>query len=74
MRDKMLGRWMVRLAVTMGTGAVALGLSGTTAQADIVSGSGLSAVPGAVTVVGVPAAPRPAPTEGMAVIMDWGWT
>lgn len=27
MRDKMLGRWMVRLVVTAGVGVVALGLS-----------------------------------------------
>jgi hypothetical protein len=34
MREKTLGRWMVRLAVTVGAGSLALGLSAVAAQAD----------------------------------------
>ncbi|GAA3200290.1 hypothetical protein GCM10010532_019830 [Dactylosporangium siamense] len=43
MRDTTLGRWMTRLAVTVGVGAAALGLSATVAQASV-TGSEASSV------------------------------
>jgi hypothetical protein len=52
MREKALGLWMVRLAVTIGAGAVALGLSPVAAQASTGTDiRGLTSVSGAVQQV-----------------------
>jgi hypothetical protein len=62
MRDTTLGRWMTRLAVTLGAGAVLFGLSSTVAYASV-SNSEASAV----RLVGVGYAVQ-ATTESW----DWG--
>jgi hypothetical protein len=53
MREKTLGLWMVRLAVTIGAGAVALGLSPAAAQAShSVESRSFTSLPGSVQIVG----------------------
>ncbi|GAA0717850.1 hypothetical protein Drose_34270 [Dactylosporangium roseum] len=52
MRDKMLGRWMFRLAVTMGVSTAALGVSALSAHAADVSPARFTAIPGAVKIIG----------------------
>ncbi|MET7417871.1 hypothetical protein [Dactylosporangium sp. NPDC005555] len=42
MRETTLGRWMVRLAVTVGMGALALGVSAAVAHADVVAAGAAS--------------------------------
>ncbi|MFG2038149.1 hypothetical protein [Dactylosporangium sp. NPDC048998] len=71
MRDRTLGRWIVRLAVTIGAGTVALGLSGAAAHANVVSQSRFVAVP---ISLGVTKAPSITPvTERVFVKEDYGW-
>ncbi|MFB9184344.1 hypothetical protein ACFFX1_39980 [Dactylosporangium sucinum] len=73
MRDKMLGRWMFRLAVTIGAGSVALGLPAAAAHADDLRNSGRVAIPGAVQIVGTPIVVRPVSPGDIAVTEDFGW-
>lgn len=69
MRDTTLGRWMTRLAVTVGVGVVALGLSATTAQA---SDTGSAAAP-ATKLVGVIHAIQ-VDVEPVYVTEGWDWS
>ncbi|GAA2629958.1 hypothetical protein GCM10010399_72320 [Dactylosporangium fulvum] len=52
MRDKMLGRWVFRLAVTMGVSVAALGVSALSAQAADASSARFTSVSGVVTIIG----------------------
>jgi len=74
MRETTLGLWMARLAITIGAGAVALGLSTVAAQASVSShASGLAARPGSVQLVGsaVAVSAQPAPIR-VTDDFDWG--
>jgi hypothetical protein len=74
MRETTLGLWMVRLAITIGAGAVALGLSAAAAQASVGSHvSGLASMPGSVQMVGsaVAVAAQPEPIR-ITEDFDWG--
>ncbi|WP_426508140.1 hypothetical protein ACPPVO_57295 [Dactylosporangium sp. McL0621] len=72
MRDKTLGRWILRLAVTIGAGAVVLGV-GTVAANAGTSMSGRAAVLSTtITVTHQADAPAPA-GEPMYVTEDWSW-
>ncbi|WP_433080846.1 hypothetical protein ACQP1P_44355 [Dactylosporangium sp. CA-052675] len=69
MRDKTLGRWIVRLAVTVGAGSLALGLSTVAAHADESTYARFSAHP--TTLVG---AARLSPAqEQIFVTEDYSW-
>ncbi|WP_433210963.1 hypothetical protein ACQP00_49550 [Dactylosporangium sp. CS-047395] len=68
MRDKTLGRWIVRLAVTIGVGSMALGLSAAAANADDSSAFGRSR-PG---LVGTAQLSSAAP-EHIFVTEDFSW-
>lgn len=72
MRDKMLGRWMLRLAVMTGAGAAALGVPAVAAYAGAVSQDGLSAVPGAVKIVDVTSLVK-AQSDTINVTEDFVW-
>lgn len=72
MREKMLGRWMVRLAVTIGAGSVALGLSGAAYAQDVSFGSGLASLSSSSTVVGV-AQVAAAQPEHIYITEDFVW-
>lgn len=68
MRDKTLGRWIVRLAVTVGAGSLVLGLSAAAAHADA---STLGLTTSRITMVGT-AHLTPAP-EPIFVTEDFTW-
>jgi hypothetical protein len=68
MRDTTLGRWMVRLAVTVGAGAVALGMSTAMAHASSTHSEG-----SAVKLVGVIGAAQ-FDVDRIHVTEDWGWS
>ncbi|GAA3293963.1 hypothetical protein GCM10020218_071860 [Dactylosporangium vinaceum] len=53
MREKTLGRWIVRLAVTIGFGSVALGLSAAAASADPITIVRFHPLPGSVSAPAV---------------------
>ena len=73
MREKALGLWMVRLAVTIGAGAAALGLSTAVAHASVGShASGLSSLTGSVQMVSSADALRAQP-EPILVTEDFDW-
>nr|BFE65000.1 hypothetical protein GCM10020063_095260 [Dactylosporangium thailandense] len=69
MREKTLGRWIVRLAVTVGAGSLALGLSAAAAHADTSQYARFNAHP--TTLVGV-AQLSPAP-EPIFFTEDFTW-
>ncbi|MEV4514620.1 hypothetical protein AB0K00_37375 [Dactylosporangium sp. NPDC049525] len=67
MREKTLGLWMVRLAVTIGAGAVALGLSPAVAQAShSFEARGLTSLSGSVQIVGA--------ADSLRVTEDFDWS
>jgi hypothetical protein len=68
MRDTTLGRWMVRLAVTVGAGAVALGMSTAAAQASSTHSEGST-----VKLASVIDAAQ-LDIDRIRVTEDWGWT
>ncbi|MFC5005792.1 hypothetical protein ACFPIJ_49205 [Dactylosporangium cerinum] len=67
MRDTTLGRWMTRLAVTVGVAVAALGLSATVAQASVTD-SEASPVKLASVVRGFQVS-----TEPVYVTESWDW-
>jgi hypothetical protein len=74
MRETTLGRWMVRLAVTVGVGAVVLGVSAATAQAsDVRSTSGLASL-SAVKAVSVAHALETRTQPTLRVTEDFDWS
>jgi serine acetyltransferase len=73
MRETTLGLWMVRLAVTIGAGAMALGLSTVSAQASVGShASGFASLPGSVQMVSSVDAVKAQP-EPIFVTEDFDW-
>ena len=70
MRDKMLGRWMVRLAVTAGVGMLALGLTPVAVQASGLPQRTLQISP-AKTLT--PAADAPVASDPVYVTEDYTW-
>lgn len=70
MRDTTFGRWMTRLAVTVGVGVVALGLSATAAQA---RGTG-SVATSVMKVVSVAHAAVQPDIEPVYVTEGWDWS
>ncbi|GAA4248753.1 hypothetical protein [Dactylosporangium darangshiense] len=70
MREKTLGRWIMRLAVTIGVGTAALGLSATVAQADVA----LSAPRYQAVIADVTQTAARAVTPPVYVVQDWDWT
>jgi len=74
MRDKMLGRWAVRLAVTIGAGSLALGASAAAASASTSHfvQDAYASVPGAVSVATVRHVAAAGP-EPIYVTEDFSW-
>ncbi|WP_432831972.1 hypothetical protein [Dactylosporangium sp. CA-092794] len=73
MRDKMLGRWMVRLAVTAGVGAFALGVSSIAAHASDLSQRAVQASQArALTLIGSAQLAKAAPDQ-IYVTEDYAW-
>ncbi|MFF5230002.1 hypothetical protein [Dactylosporangium sp. NPDC000521] len=66
MRDTTLGRWMARLAVTVGVGVVALGITAAVAQASDADSEALSVKVGVVGAI-------QAGTEPLFVTEAWEW-
>jgi hypothetical protein len=76
MRDNMLGRWLVRLAVTIGAGSVALGASAAAAHAgvDAAHASYYTGTFSTVTVQHVSVQHVvDTGTEPVYVTEDWSW-
>ena len=67
MRDTTLGRWMTRLAVTVGVGVAALGISATVAQASVRDSEASS-----VKLSGLVHAPQ-VNSEPLYVTESWDW-
>lgn len=74
MRDRMLGRWIARLVVTVGASAAALGISSVAAHASDyspqVANVVVSHVGSTVTSSGV----DQIPSEPIFVALDYGWS
>ena len=68
MRDTTLGRWMARVAVTVGAGALALGMSAAVAQASEAVSEALS-----VKLVGV-VRPVQVDADPLLVTETWDWS
>jgi hypothetical protein len=74
MREKTLGLWMVRLAFTIGAGAIALGLSPAAAHASAASDvRGFTSISGAVQYVGTTHATK-VQAEPIFVTEDFDWS
>jgi hypothetical protein len=69
MREKTLGRWIFRLAVTIGAGSMALGLSTAAASADVTASGQFHALAGKVGTAQLASA---AP-EQIFVTEDFTW-
>jgi hypothetical protein len=81
MRAETLGRWLFRLAVTVGAGSAALGLSTAVAHADAVPAGNAGPFSTQVIHIITPipftpvgGAPVASPPPGTYVTEDWGWT
>jgi hypothetical protein len=70
MRDKTLGRWIVRWVVTLSAGLAVMGLSTAAAEADVRPARGIGSVAGTVSIaIGQLTAVQP----DVPVAEDWGW-
>ena len=67
MRETTLGRWMARIAVTVGAGVIALGLSAAVAQA-----RGMDSEASSVNLVGTVNAVQPNAVP-LFVTESWDW-
>jgi hypothetical protein len=73
MRDNMFGRWVVRLAVTFGAGAVALGAASVAANAsDLQYRAGVVSQSGAASLISV-VSPSVSAGESVYITEDFGW-
>jgi len=75
MRDKMLGRWIVRWAVAIGVGALVLGIP-VAARADDLFHGGVVFTPVQKLTPATNPSPTatPSPTDSVYVTEDWSWT
>jgi hypothetical protein len=74
MRDKILGRWMVRWAVALGVGALVLGLPMAARADDLFHRDVVITPTQKLTPVGdVQPSASPSPSDSVYVTEDWSW-
>ncbi|MER7001717.1 hypothetical protein ABT297_01505 [Dactylosporangium sp. NPDC000555] len=76
MRDLTLGRWIVRLAVIIGAGSAALGLSTAAAHAGVISNDRVIAtrIVSVADALNTGVSQVTSPPSGIFVTEDYGWS